>query len=107
MIEADKTFEKLDYVSMFIHTRSGLPRLLFDAKTEMSMEAKLGKSTIDVFLVQDLRVPILACTHLDVLPILILPYHIIVYAYNLYCVGRSFSQAIEAKSQKAKQKGLI
>ena len=33
--------------------------------------------------------------------------HIIVYAYNLYCVGRSFSQAIEAKSQKAKQKGLI
>jgi hypothetical protein len=38
---------------MFIHATLGIPRLLFDVKTDKSMEAKFGKSTIDVFLVQD------------------------------------------------------
>jgi lysyl-tRNA synthetase class I len=31
----------------------GIPRLLFDVKTDKSMESKFGKSTIDVLLVQD------------------------------------------------------
>jgi hypothetical protein len=38
---------------MDIHAKSGIPRLLFDAKTDKSMEAKFGDSTMDVFLVQD------------------------------------------------------
>ena len=41
---------------MFIHATSGIPRLLFDVKTDQIMKAKFEKSTIDVFLVQDLRV---------------------------------------------------
>jgi hypothetical protein len=41
---------------MFIHATLEIPRLLFDVKTDKSMEAKFGKSTIDVFLVQDFRV---------------------------------------------------
>jgi lysyl-tRNA synthetase class I len=38
---------------MFIHATSGIPRLLFDVKTDQIMKAKFEKSTIDVFLVQD------------------------------------------------------
>jgi hypothetical protein len=41
---------------MFIHATLGIPQLLFDVKTDKSMEAKFGKSTIDVFLVQDFPV---------------------------------------------------
>jgi DNA-binding sugar fermentation-stimulating protein len=41
----------------------GIPRLLFDIKTDKSMESKFGQSTIDVFLVQD-------STHLCIIEVL-------------------------------------
>ena len=44
---ADKTFEKLDYVSMFIHVTLGIPRLLFAIRTDKSMEVKIGNGTSD------------------------------------------------------------
>jgi len=34
----------------------GIPQLLFDVKTDKSIKAKSGKTTIDVLLVQDFRV---------------------------------------------------
>jgi len=45
MNEADKTFEKLDYVSMFINVTLGIPRLFFAIRTDKSMEAKFGNGT--------------------------------------------------------------
>jgi len=52
-----KTFEKLDYVSMFIHTTTGIPRLLFAVGYDKRiMEANFGNGSIDVLLVHDLRV---------------------------------------------------
>ena len=41
----------------------GIPRLLFDIKTDKSMESKFGQSTIDEFLVQD-------STHLCIMEVL-------------------------------------
>jgi len=56
MIEADKSFKKLDYSSIFIHGTSWISRLHFAVKTDKSMEAKFGNGTIDVFLALYLRV---------------------------------------------------
>ena len=49
-------FEKLDYVSMFIHATTGVPRILFAVSYDKSMEANFGNATIDFFVVHDLRV---------------------------------------------------
>jgi len=43
MNEADKTFEKLDYVSIFIHATTGIHRIVFAVRTDNSMELKLKK----------------------------------------------------------------
>jgi len=56
MNEADTTFEKLNFVSMFIHAALGIPRLPFAIRTDKSMAAKFGNGTPDVFLVHELRV---------------------------------------------------
>jgi len=41
MNEADKTFEKLDYVSIVIHATTGINRILFAVRTDNSMELTL------------------------------------------------------------------
>jgi len=56
MNEAATAFEKLDYLSSFIHATLWIPRILFTVWTDKSIEAKLGNGTIDVFLMHDLRV---------------------------------------------------
>jgi hypothetical protein len=49
MNEADKTFEKLDYVSIFIHATTGIHRILFAVRTDNSMELTLLKKNILLF----------------------------------------------------------
>jgi len=43
-----KTFEKLDYVSVFVPTTTGIPRLLFAVGYDKRMEANIGNGSIDV-----------------------------------------------------------
>jgi len=56
MNEADKTFEKLNFVSMFIHAALEIPRLPFAIRTDKSMAAKFENGTPDVFLVHEFQV---------------------------------------------------
>ena len=49
-------FEKLDYVSMFIHATTVIPRILFALSYDKSVEVNFGNGTIDVLVVHDLRV---------------------------------------------------
>jgi hypothetical protein len=43
MNQADKTFEKLDNVSIFIHATTEIHRILFAVRTDNSMELTLKK----------------------------------------------------------------
>jgi len=43
MNEADKTLEKLDNVSIFIHATTGIHRRVFAVRTDNSMELTLKK----------------------------------------------------------------